>query len=219
MDITANRYTFFGLSCYDNSGAEEYTYRVGNNSQLPIALALLMSSGCSNMIPRYFSIMTNDKESDELADTFLKQNIDLKDFINKFNNVLPYDDNIPFSFEDIEPWTPPEFNMDLVNVPNYDLVFDFARYAKKFAQFFAMYSYHYKTCYNGTPLACSIGYINYEQRPEFSSVYTALNNVLNSIVADVVKIFKLRNIEFNEHNMTITVPSFEPLSFKVYYGF
>jgi hypothetical protein len=207
----------FGITKAIDSAADEYVYNIGENGQFPIALMLLMESGFTNSINRYFNLFTHSENADKQANIFLKQKINLTSFVDKFNKK-ELTINQPIF---LKKWTPIVLDLTLLSEaePYDNSKINLYQYAEKFAIFIAMKTCLYHSKHEGLPMACSMSYINYEGRPEFTNVYQGIDNALESIILEVTKLMKEKQIEFNEYNLTINLDDYKSFTFREYYGF
>jgi hypothetical protein len=196
------------VECYD----ETNYYSVGSDGNIPIALVLLSISKYKNIIDRYFSFYLEDKDAKKSAEDFKRQNLNFEKLENQFNeSKFEFDGVMP----KLKPWTPPKFNMDLINIPDYELTFDLITYSLKFAKFFSMLNYHFENndSHHSVPQVPSITHMNFENRTEFKDVYLSIEKSLVHLMNEFIKIAKDKGIKINEEKFTIDFLEYRAIKF------
>jgi hypothetical protein len=223
ISITTNSDTFFGLYVRDDSNKEEKTYRIGHDDNMPIALFLLLHSRIEQPIARYCYLMNryeaqakewakevDEKANDEIVQAMAKQ----------FDAQTPFLDNVTAHYlsHPEERGKNQKMMHEAINNQPRDIVLPLNLYSTQFATHFAQKTADFDAISRGTIMTCPPSYIGYWQRPEFSAPYKAIDQALDLIMEDVIRIMKLKGFHVTEYNNTVHAPGFKSAEFKHYYG-
>ena len=204
-----------GISSNHNIVKEEITYFIGSQNNIPIALLLMIASKQENAIARYFNQITFTTKSIEWQKEILKDKISITpEFIQLFEgSPIITKKTLPFQLTPVsEDWLNKRYN------PSYDEPLPLHIYAKQFAKLISMATPQYESGIEGVVLTCPMSYINFWNREQFSDLTKSLNIAIDHVLDDVVRILKLRNIPFNEEDMTIPMSNYSEHKFIFNYG-
>lgn len=224
ISISKNKDSFLGLSTSDNSRDEETIYRVGSNDYMPIALFLLLASPIQQPYARFCYAMNHyDVRAKEWAEKLDNQkNAELVETLKEqFKDKSRVLGEIGESIRKEKQASTTERNKmmhDAMHNQPRDIVLPLHLYANQFAQHYAQKTAGFDTLSTGIVMTCPPSYIGYWNRPEFAAPYKAIDQALDLIMEDVMRIFKLNEVPVLEYNNTVHAPGFIPVEFRHYYG-
>ena len=180
----------------------------------------MIASKQKNAVARYFNQITFTEKALQWQKEILEDNLSItEDFINQFEGLV--DEHTtkiskPFEIKDLQQNSQKWINRKYK--PLYDDPLPLHIYSEKFAQLITMATPQYDSGKEAVILTCPIAFINFWNRVEFSNLQTHLNIAIKHVLDEVVRILKLRDIQFNEEDMTIPMSSYKELKFIVKYG-
>ena len=207
-----------GIKREDDSNKEEYTYYIGSEGTIPIGLLLMVASGYKNAIARYLSQITYSNQANEWQKEILKDEIKISDkFSDDFEGIVKLQPTgKPFDLKDLKPvsadWQEKRMN------PPHDTPLPLYVYASQFAKLTCMATPQYESGGEGIIMTCPMSYIKFWGRKEFKDVGDALNVARQHVLDEVLRVLKLRNMQFNERDMTIPMPEYKGYQFIHSYG-
>lgn len=216
---------FWGFSVNDDFHKEEKTYTIGVKDEMPIALFLLLNSNMKEVTARYCSLMTYTEQAIKWAEEFDIKSLEKisKLIAQEFEKETPHlDKATAFYLKNKSNAETKEEQHRLLQEEMHnqsrDIILPLHLYANQFARHMAQKTVAFRTLSEGVIMTCPPSYIGYWNREEFQSVEKSINNTLNMIMEDVLRIFKIKGIQHNEYCMTIFTPGYEPKKFIESYG-
>jgi hypothetical protein len=208
-----------GIKRSDDSKKEEYTYYIGSKGNIPIALLLMVASGYKNGVARYLNQITYSKQANDWQREMSKIEISDK-FSDDFEGIvkIPYDGKPlkPFDLKDLKP-APADWQERMMNPPH-DTPLPLRVYAGEFAKLTCMATPQYESGGEGIIMTCPMSYIKFWGRKEFTELGNALNVAQQHVLDEVVRVLTLREMPFNERDMTIPMPEYKGYQFIHSYG-
>lgn len=216
---------FWGFSVYDDFHKEEKTYIIGAENEMPISLFLLLNSSMKEPIARYCSLITYTEQALKWEKEFNAKNLEktAKLIAEEFEKETPHLDRATtFYLKNISNSETREEQHRLLqeemNNQSRDIVLPLHLYANQFARYMAQRTVAFRTLSEGVIMTCPPSYIGYWNRKEFKAVEKTINDALNMIMEDVLRVLKLKNIKHNEYNMTVSAPGYESKKFVESYA-
>lgn len=196
-----------GYFVFDNSQKETHTYTLGKDNYIPISLLLSLLSSYEKSPQRVLNLFTSTY-------SIQKENINFKKIISKKeqNEIKEKFDSkyigtsISKMKEKID-LTPDYKEMELWN------------YVEIWTKILNSATPLFETNNEGIPLACSIDYIRFYNRPEFNLPYEFTIKALISIINEVSLIMKKCGFELSHDGYLLKLNGFKPLQIEEYYGF
>lgn len=181
----------------------------------------MIASGYKNAIARYFNQITHSEQANKWQNQVLKDKITVsKEFTDSFEGIVKTTcDTKPlklFNLEDLKPASD-DWQERMMNPPH-DTPLPLYLYAKEFAKLTCMATSSYESGSEGTIMTCPMSYIKFWGRKEFTELDIALNTARQHVLNEVLRILALREMPFDEKDMTIEMPKYKGYQFVYSYA-
>lgn len=217
----------YGIKIDKNNQKEEIVYTIGSDGNIPIVLLALIAIDKEKVINDYIGLYARQGKHSEIKEDILNNNKNLKEEVKNIVDI--FDETDPVSQAKIrEKWLkngmpvfkaspPPEDIGKYINNYPRDCILEFDRYAYKLAKLISLKNLNTE----GVPQVCSMSYIAFHDREEFTNVSDTINIAIEYLVSELVRIMKIRKININEETMTVNLPDYKAINFKedMYPGF
>lgn len=216
--------TLYGITRSEDRKAEEYVYSIGQDGKIPLVLLTLLASRKKESAQDFFDLVTYEEQAKTQVEQLHKANPDLLKEVEKIVEIFEERDpvsqkrisdewkkqgGIPV-FDSSQHNEPPEDIAKYIEEYPRDTVLHFGIYARQLAKYVNMLKYE------GAPQVASMSYIAFWSRKEFQQVEQAIAVAFNSVIQDIVRIMKLRGIQVDEKNLTVSMPNYKAISFREY---